>query len=266
MSAPIRYEKHGNVGVLIFNRPDALNPLGQPGDGVFIENLLADICGDTDVRCCVLTGEGRAFSAGGDVKAMKRRDGLFSGSKDEIEQAYVETVHRIVKAFWRFELPLIAAVNGPAVGLGCDVACLADLRLISEKGRFGMSFLKIGLIAGDGGSWLMPRIVGLARATEMIFTAGIYDADTAVEWGWASRKVAAEDLLSSAMELAAEIAKQPPLALRSAKRLLRAGQNNDYETVMAMSAQEQAILHETEDHMEGVTALLEKRVPVFQGK
>ena len=137
--------------------------------------------------------------------------------KNGVRYAYTGNIHKIVNSLWNFELPLIAAVNGHAVGLGCDVACMADMRLISEKARFGMSFLRINLIPGDGGSWLMPRIVGLARASEMIFTGTMYDADTAIEWGWASQKTTPEGLMDAAMELAEKVAAQPPMALRAAK-------------------------------------------------
>ena len=171
----------------------------------------------------------------------------------------------IVNSLWKFEIPLIAAVNGPAVGLGCDVACMADMRIASASARFGMPFLRLGIIPGDGGAWLLPRIVGLSRAAEMIFTGDLYDADTAVEWGLASKKVDDNKLMDEAMELAGKVAKQPPRSLKFAKSLLRQGQSATYEQIMELSAAMQALLHTTDDHMEGVTALLEKRTPTFTG-
>ncbi len=262
----LKVEKRGKIAIMTINRPDQLNPLGKAGDGDAFVEVTKELAADKELRCCILTGAGRAFSAGGDLKAMKDRSGAFGGSPFEVKNGYTKNIHKIVNSLWNFELPLVAAVNGPAVGLGCDVACMADMRVIGESARFGMSFLRIGLIPGDGGSWLMPRIVGLSRASEMIFTGTMYDADTAIEWGWASRKVPDGELMDAAMELAEKTAAQPPLALRAAKMLLRKAQNADYETIMEMSAAQQAILHHTDDHVEGVTALLEKRAPDFKGQ
>lgn len=262
----LNVEKHGKIAIMTINRPDQLNPLGKAGDGDAFAEVTKDLAADKELRCCILTGAGRAFSAGGDLKAMKERTGAFGGKPADVKDGYTKNIHKIVNSLWNFELPLVAAVNGPAVGLGCDVACMADMRVISESARFGMSFLRIGLIPGDGGSWLMPRIVGLSRASEMIFTGTMYDADTALEWGWASRKATDEGLMDEAMKLAEQVASQPPQALRATKMLLRKAQNADYGTIMEMSAAQQAILHHTDDHVEGVTALLEKRKPDFKGE
>ena len=258
-------EKRGKIAIITINRPDQLNPLGKAGDGDAFVEVTKELAADKELRCCILTGAGRAFSAGGDLKAMKERTGAFGGTPAEVKEGYTGNIHKIVNSLWNFELPLIAAVNGPAVGLGCDVACMADMRIIADSARFGMSFLRINLIPGDGGSWLMPRIVGLSRASEMIFTGTMYDADTAIEWGWASQKVPNEALMDAAMELAEKVAAQPPMALRAAKMLLRKAQNADYATIMEMSAAQQALQHHTDDHIEGVTALLEKRAPNFTG-
>ncbi len=258
-------EKRGKIAIITINRPDQLNPLGKAGDGDAFVEVTKELAADKELRCCILTGAGRAFSAGGDLKAMKERTGAFGGTPAEVKEGYTGNIHKIVNSLWNFELPLIAAVNGPAVGLGCDVACMADMRIIADNARFGMSFLRINLIPGDGGSWLMPRIVGLSRASEMIFTGTMYDADTAIEWGWASQKVSNEALMDAAMELAEKVAAQPPMALRAAKMLLRKAQNADYATIMEMSAAQQALQHHTDDHIEGVTALLEKRAPNFTG-
>ncbi len=262
----LKVEKRGKIAIITINRPDQLNPLGAAGDGDAFAEVTAELAKDEELRCCILTGAGRAFSAGGDLKAMQQRSGAFGGAPVAVKEGYTGNIHKIVNSLWNFELPLIAAVNGHAVGLGCDVACMADMRIIADNARFGMSFLRIGLIPGDGGSWLMPRIVGLSRASEMIFTGTMYDADTAIEWGWASRKVEGGELMDAAMELAEKVAAQPPLALRAAKMLLRKAQNADYSTIMEMSAAQQAILHHTDDHMEGVSALLEKRTPNFKGE
>ncbi|MAI88960.1 crotonase/enoyl-CoA hydratase family protein [Ponticaulis sp.] len=261
----IKLEKHGAVAVITMNRPDQLNPLGKAGDGQAFVDATNEIVADPEIRCAVLTGAGRAFSAGGDLKAMKERTGAFGGNPAQVREGYTKNIHMIVNSLWKFEIPLIAAVNGPAVGLGCDVACMADMRIASASARFGMPFLRLGIIPGDGGAWLLPRIVGLSRAAEMIFTGDLYDADTAVEWGLASKKVDDNKLMDEAMELAGKVAKQPPRSLKFAKSLLRQGQSATYEQIMELSAAMQALLHTTDDHMEGVTALLEKRTPTFTG-
>ena len=259
-------EKNGPVAILTINRPEILNPLGQEGDGAVFEALCREIEDDADIRCTILTGAGRAFSAGGDVKAMKNRTGAFGGSPENIRQGYRKNIHRIVKSLYNLETPLIAAVNGAAIGLGCDVACMADIRLASDKAKFGVTFLKLGLIPGDGGAWLMPRIVGSSRAAELLFTGKLINAQTAEEWGLVSKVTSPDTLMEESMQLAQSICAQPPQTLRLAKTLLRHGTMASYDTIMEMSAASQALMHHTEDHIEGVDAILEKRAPSFKGQ
>ena len=258
-------EKRGHVAILTLNRPESLNALGAPGDGDAVAATCEEVNADSEVRCVVLTGAGRAFSAGGDVKAMKAREGAFAGNGVAIRDGYRRNIHRIVRSIYGLEVPAIAAVNGAAIGLGCDVACMTDIRICAENARFGVTFLKLGLIPGDGGAWLLPRTIGMSRAAEMLFTGDVIDAQTAVAWGLVSRAVPAESLLDEAVALANRIAAQPPHALRLTKSLMRQGQSASYDTIMEMSAAAQAISHLTDDHMEGVDALLEKREAVFKG-
>ena len=258
-------EKRGHIAILTLNRPDAMNALGAPGDGDQVAAACAAINADRDIRCVVLTGAGRAFSAGGDVKAMKAREGAFAGNGVELRDGYRNNIHRVVRSIYGLEVPSIAAVNGPAIGLGCDVACMTDIRIAAEGARFGVTFLKLGLIPGDGGAWLLPRTIGMSRASELLFTGDVVDAATAEKWGLVSKVVPAETLMDEAIALAERIAQQPPHALRLAKSLLKHGQTTSYDTLMEMSAAAQAISHLTDDHMEGVEALLEKRPAVFKG-
>jgi len=262
----ITTERRGAVAILTLNRPDSMNALGAPGDGDQVQAACDAINADQSVRCVVLTGAGRAFSAGGDVKAMKAREGAFAGGGVGIRDNYRTNIHRIVRSIYGLEVPSIAAVNGPAIGLGCDVACMCDIRIASEQARFGVTFLKLGLIPGDGGAWLLPRTIGMSRAAELLFTGDVIDAPTAEAWGLVSKVTPAARLLDDAVALADRIAAQPPHALRLAKNLLRHGQTASYDTLMDMSAAAQAIAHLTEDHMEGVEALLEKRAPEFKGR
>ena len=258
-------EKRGHVAILTLNRPDAMNALGMPGDGDQIQAVCEEINADAEVRCVVLTGAGRAFSAGGDVKAMKAREGAFGGSGVQIRDGYRRNIHRVVRSIYGLEVPSIAAINGAAIGLGMDVACMTDIRIAADTAKMGVTFLKLGLIPGDGGAWLLPRTIGMSRAAEMLFTGDVIDAKTASDWGLVSRVVPAADLMTEALALAEKIALQPPHALRLAKTLLKQGQTASYETLMEMSAAAQAISHLTDDHMEGVDAILEKRAPVFKG-
>nr|WP_070959885.1 crotonase/enoyl-CoA hydratase family protein [Hyphomonas sp. Mor2] len=262
----ITLEKQGSIAILTLNRPDMMNALGQDGDGADVAAACTEIEDDPSIRCAVLTGAGRAFSAGGDVKAMRDRAGSFAGSPYQVREGYRRNIHRIVNSLYNLEVPLIAAVNGAAIGLGCDVACMADVRIASDKAKFGVTFLKLGLIPGDGGAWLLPRIIGASRAAELLFTGDVIDSATAAEWGLISRAVPGEALMDAAMELATRMAQQPPQSLRLAKTLLRHGTTSNYDTIMELSAASQSMMHFTEDHMEGVNAILEKRAPTFEGK
>lgn len=262
----ISTQRRGDIIVLTLNRPDRLNALPDLEDGEAFERVCASINTDASVRCAVITGEGRAFSVGGNLKAMKGRRDLFSGSGVDIRESYRRVVHRIVRSLYGLEIPLIAAVNGPAMGLGCDIAGLADIRIASDRATFGVPFLKLGIIPGDGGSWLLPRNVGYARAAEMLFTGRAIDAETAERWGLVNRVVAHDALLDEAMETARQVAAHPPQALRMAKTLLRQGRDMNFDQMLEMSAAMQALAHLTDDHIEGVTAVLEKRPADFTGR
>ena len=254
-----------HVTTLTLNRPDSMNPLGAAGDGDAFVTACDAINADMDVRCVILTGAGRAFSAGGDIKAMKEKTGNFGGTAPEIADGYRNNIHKILRSLYNLRVPLVAAVNGPAIGLGCDLACLADMRIASEKARFGVTFLKLGIIPGDGGTWILPRIIGEARAAEMFYTGEIIGADEALDWGLVSHVFAHETLMDEAKALAAKVAAMPPHALRQAKNLMRQGRSTSYDGALEMAANAQALMHSTHDHLEGVDALLEKRSPKFTG-
>ena len=265
MSA-LLFEKAGMVVTLTINRAEARNPLGEQGDGELFKSAAQRINADRDIRCAILTGAGKAFSAGGNLKAMREKTGAFSGSGTNIREGYRSGIHRMVRAIWSIEVPLIAAVNGPAIGLGNDVACLADLRIAAESAVFAASFLRMGLVPGDGGAWILPRIVGRARAAELFFTGDSIDAATALAWGLVSQVAPAADLMKEANALAARICRQPPDVLRLTKRLMRDGENTNFETLMEMSAAFQSLAHLTQDHHEAVAAFFEKRTPDFKGE
>jgi 2-(1,2-epoxy-1,2-dihydrophenyl)acetyl-CoA isomerase len=266
MAGLITEERRGPIAIWTLDRPERLNALPDLDDGEAVAAVCDAANGDPDLRCIVLTGAGRAFSAGGDLKAMRDRTGLFAGSAADIRDRYRRVVHRIVRALHQLEVPLIAAVNGPAMGLGLDVAALADLRIASERASFGLPFVKLGLIPGDGGAWLMPRTIGHARTAELLFTGKSIDAATAERWGLVNRVVPHDRLMAEALALAAEIAAQPPRALRLAKALLRQGREASFDQILELSAATQGLAHLTEDHAEGVAAVLEKRPGDFRGR
>lgn len=262
----LQIDTAGHVTTLTLNRPDSMNPLGAAGDGDAFAAACDAINADMGVRCVILTGAGRAFSAGGDIKAMKEKTGNFGGNAPEIADGYRNNIHKILRALYGLRVPLIAAVNGPAIGLGCDLACLADIRIASDRAKFGVTFLKLGIIPGDGGTWILPRIIGEARAAELFYTGDVIDASTALDWGLVSRVVDGEALMDEAQALAAKVAAMPPHALRHAKNLMRQGRHVSYDTALELAANTQALMHLTQDHMEGIDALIEKRAPVFKGK
>jgi enoyl-CoA hydratase/carnithine racemase len=261
----IATERRGDVMILTIDRPDSMNALGLEGDGDAVRAACDVVNADLSIRCAILTGAGRAFSAGGDIKKMAETDGPFSGGGIAVRSQYRRNIHAIARALFALDVPLIAAVNGPAVGLGCDIACMADIRIASDKARFGVTFLKIGLVPGDGGSWLLPRTIGMSRAAELLFTGDVIDAETAAAWGLVSRVVPHEALMDEALALAGRIASLPPHALRLTKSLLRQGQTSSYDQALDAAVTAQAISHATEDHREGVSALIEKRPPAFRG-
>lgn len=266
MTQLIRIERYGPIQVWTLDRAERLNALPDLEDGEAFAAACEAVNTDLSVRCVVLTGAGRAFSAGGDLKAMNERRDLFAGSGAEIRERYRRVVHRIVRSLYGLEVPLVAAVNGPAMGLGCDIAGLADLRIASDRASFGVPFLKLGILPGDGGAWLMPRNVGYARAAELLFTARTLDAQTALDWGLVNRIVPHDDLMAEAMATAGQVAAQAPHALRMTKALLRQGRDATFDHILEMTAAMQALAHLTDDHAEGAASALQKRAPTFEGR
>jgi enoyl-CoA hydratase/carnithine racemase len=163
------------------------------------------------------------------------------------------------------EIATIAAINGHAIGLGCDIACACDLRVSADTAKFAASFIKIGLVPGDGGAWILPRVIGYANAAEMILTGDTYSAAEAHDMGLVNKVVPADQVMAEARALADRIAVNPAKSIRLAKRLLREGQHGRLSDVLELSAAFQAIAHETDDHREAIEAFFEKRPPVFKG-
>ncbi len=265
MSDPVLYEQQGHIVTLTLNRHETRNAISEDEMVDALEAACERINADSSVRCAIITGAGSAFSSGGNVKDMRDKKGMFGGTATEIRDGYRNGIQRIPMAIHKLEVPIIAAVNGAAIGAGCDLTMMCDMRIASEKAVFAESFVKVGLIPGDGGAWFLPRVVGQSRANEMAYTGEPVDAQTALAWGMVSRVVAPDDLIPAANELAGRIAVNPPSALRMTKKLIKEAEHAQLDPILEMSASLQALAHQTEDHAEAVDAIIEKRKPNFTG-
>lgn len=262
MTSFLKYEQRDHVVTLTMCQSAQRNPL--TGNTAVPELLAAVdmIAADASVRAVILTGEGTVFSAGGDIRKMKEQSfGDVDGMR--IREEYRTGIQRVPLALFNLEVPVIAAVNGPAIGAGLDLACMCDLRIASETARFAESFVKMGIVAGDGGAWLLPRLIGLSRAAELSFTGRTIDAQTALAWNLVSQVVPPAGLLPAANTLADEIAANPPQAVRMTKRLIREGLTMSLPSLLDLSAAYQALAHQSADHREAVSAFLDKRAPTF---
>ncbi|MDH6186960.1 crotonase/enoyl-CoA hydratase family protein [Polaromonas sp. CG_23.6] len=266
MTSPLLIELQDGVCILTLNRPETRNPISDGDTIAALEDAVLMINRDHAIRAVVLTGAGSAFSSGGNVKHMQDREGMFGGTPAQLREGYRNGIQRIPRALYHCEVPTIAAVNGPAIGAGCDLALMCDMRIASDNARFAESFVKVGIIPGDGGAWLLPRAIGLSRACEMAFTGDAIDASTALAWGLVSQVVAPGQLMNAALALARRITVNPPDVLRMTKKLLREGQHSSLESLLELSAAMQALAHHTRDHQEAVNAMLARRVPVFTGE
>ncbi len=259
----LQTERNGAILTVTMNQPETRNALtGNTAVDEF-EQLCNDVRKDPGVKVIILTGAGPIFSSGGNVKDMKRffDDAL---TPDLIREEYRQGIQRIPNAMYQLDVPVICAINGPAIGAGLDLTCMCDIRIAADTATFAESFVRVGIVPGDGGAWLLPRAVGYAKASEMAFTGEAINAQEALACGLVSRVVPGDQLLAEANKLAAKIAANPGAVMRMTKRLLREGQLASLASLLEMSAGFQAIAHKTADHREAVTAFIEKRAPKFQ--
>ena len=255
----IRFEKAGAIRILTLNRPDNRNVITGPE---IIEEIVAaihEVQNDPEARALVVTGAGSAFSAGGNVKEMAEGAGMFAGTPEKIADNYRAGIQRIPRAMHALDVPAIAAVNGPAIGAGCDLACMCDIRIASENARFGETFAALGLVPGDGGAFFLPRAVGASRAAELSFTARVFDAFEALEMGLVSRVTPPAELMRRAMEIAESIAARPGPTLRMTKRLLRMARTASLAEVLDQSAAFQGLCHHLPEHREAVREFLNRK-------
>ncbi len=252
----VLFEQSDGVATLTLNKPEERNALSTQAQWDEMVAACERVARDHSIRALIVTGAGSAFCAGGNVKDMRDKKGIAGGTPYEIREGYRHGIQRIPLALYNLDVPTIAAVNGPAIGAGCDLACMCDIRIASTKAKFAESFVKLGIIPGDGGAWLLPRVVGMSKAAELTFTGDTIGAEEALAIGMVSRVVAPEELLKEAHALAARIAANPAPALRMAKRLLREGQHMRIDSLLEMSAAFQAISHHTREHDQAIEAFL----------
>ena len=221
---------------------------------------------DQQIRVIVLTGMGKNFCSGGDIKAMEEKSGMFKGESNELRLRYMHGIQQIPRVIEEISTPIIALVNGAAIGAGCDLSMMCDLRIGSEKTRFGETFTKMGLVPGDGGTFFLQRVVGYAKAMQMFLTAEIVEGKKAVDFGLLNFYFAEEQILNETIKLADVIAGLAPIAQSMTKKAMKISYLNDLHTSLDLLSTFQGITQRTDDHFEALKAFSEKRNPHFHSK
>lgn len=259
MSQAFLVEKEGGVVTITINRPERLNALTH-AIAEEMRGVLAEARGD-DTKVVIITGAGRGFCSGADLAAGAQPE-------PEREERVVPFggFGRLIQELWAFPKPTIAAVNGPAAGMGLSLAAAADIRIASEAARFSSIFVRRGLVADCGATYLLPRLLGLSRALELMWTGDMLDAATAERLGLVNRVVPADRLLPEARALAERLARGPSLAIELMKRLAYQGLTGDLASSLSAEAWAQSLCGQSEDAKEGRTSFLEKREPLFKGR
>ena len=258
MYQTIRYEKEGKIGIATINRPEALNALNSTVISE-LEQLIGEVEKDKDLGAFILTGEGRSFVAGADIGEQKPLD-LTQGRK------WGQRGSALMRRIEKLEIPTIAAVNGFALGGGCEIAMACDIILASEKAKFGQPEVGLGITPGFSGTQRLPRRVGIAKAKELIFSGKMIKADEAKEIGLVNAVYAPEALMDAAKEMAKSFTKNAPIAVKYSKACIDRGMQMDIDDGIALENELFAMCFATEDQKEGMGAFLEKRPANFQNK
>lgn len=261
----LRYERDDRLAIITLDRPDARNAYSEAMVDSLVRALDAAEA-DDEVRCIVLTGAGKSFHAGGDLKRMKESRGMFEGGPVTLRRRYIEGIQRVPRRMAACDKPVVAAVNGAAIGAGLDLACMCDVRVAAEGAKLGSTFVKVGLVPGDGGAYLLARTIGFAQALEMVLTGRIVEADEALRLGLVHAVVPRESVLDEAKRRAQLIAANAPLAVRLTKRAAYRSWDLDLDTALELAASFQGMVQNTDDHREAVAAILDKRAPDFRGQ
>lgn len=264
----ITYEKAGRVALLTLNRPESRNAISTVEDCDEIAAAFARAQEDAEITVAILTGAGKAFCSGGDLKSIRERSGIGPSkvTPEGTRRNYRRGVHTAIKAIADTEIVTIAAINGAAIGLGLDIAAACDMRVMAESAKVASSFVKVGIIPGDGGAHILSALLGRAVASELIFTGDAIDSAEALRIGLVNKVTPDEKLMDEARALAERVAVNPPRSVRMSKRLMLEAQHGRLSDVLELSAAFQALAHETRDHKEAVDAFVEKRSPRFTGE
>jgi enoyl-CoA hydratase/carnithine racemase len=250
-------EREDGICILTLNRPHKANASDPEICGA-LANAIYALNRKPQTRVIIITGNGKAFAAGGDVKAMANKTDMFAGSPNEIRNKYREIIHQVQLAIYYSDVPVLAAVNGAAAGAGNDLVAVCDIAIASDQARFQESFVSLGLISGDGGSWLLPRVVGKQNAFLMAYTADWFSAEEACKMGLVLKVVPHESLITETLALAQRIIRHPNGAIRATRRLIIEGGQSSFEAALDTCASMQGGMHFTNEHREKLTALLEK--------
>jgi 2-(1,2-epoxy-1,2-dihydrophenyl)acetyl-CoA isomerase len=259
----IAVNRDGGVLTITLNRPDKLNAMTAVMSDELVD-VLTSAGEDDDVRAMVVTGAGRGFCAGQDLTEFE--EAYRAGERPDLREHLRHSYHRLIPLLVSTPKPVIAAVNGVAAGAGVSLAAACDIRVAGDEARFTQAFVKIGLIPDSGGTWLLPRIIGYARALELSITGEVIDAEAALEIGLVNLVVAGDALQDEARDLAVRLAAMPTAAIAETKALLRSAAALDLEAALEAEAEAQARMGQTDDHLEGVMAFAEKREPRFRGR
>ena len=262
----ILYEVENRIATLTFNLPESRNPISGERIIAEIEDVCREVRFSDDVSVLIVTGAGKAFSAGGNIKNMRERNQGSGGGPLHIQETYRRGIQRIPLAMDSVDVPIIGAINGAAIGAGCDTAMMCDMRIASTNAKFGETFLNLGLIPGDGGSWFLTRLIGYARMAELTFTGKVIDAEEALQLGMVSKVVEPGQLMPEARALAEVIAEKPPRTLRIAKLLMKQASRMELKDFLDVCAQSQAVAQNSNDHREAIEAFFDKRPAQFTGE
>ena len=274
MKEDLLYEKDGQIAFLTLNRPETFNAFSVPMLKKWVASL-KDAQEDPEVRVIVLRGNEKAFCTGGDVKAMLSGEGFMAGDENiefwgpkalHRKNALWKLIHQVPLTMESIDKPVIASIDGVALGAGLDMALMCDIRIASDTAKFSTGYVKMGLVPGDGGAYFLPRVIGLSRALELLLTGEFFDAEKALAYGVVNRIVPSKDLESETLKIAKQISDNPPVSIQIIKRAVYQSLNCNLRMHLDYRSSQMAIVSELNDHKEGINAFKEKRPPIFRGE